>query len=804
MLISLDWIKEFTDVKTKNPKELGDLITIKTAEVDGVIDQSAAYENIVVGQIIEIHPHPNADKLKVTKTSLGKETVQIVCGGANIKEGMYVAVAKVGAKVRWHGEGDLITLETVKIRGEESHGMICAGSEIGIDDPAAGEKDILDLSSLKPAPGTPIAELLNKTDVVLEFDNKALTHRPDLWGHYGIAREIAAIEGGKLKEFKTDLAIPKSGDSIKVSVEEPELCQRYCGLIIKNVTVQASSPKIKERLLSLGHSIHNNIVDITNYVMLELGQPLHAFDLKEIDGKIIVRKAKKGEEITTLDDKTYKLDQEALLIADDKKALAIAGIIGGKHSGISDSTTDIVLEAATFHHSNVRKTSTKIGVRTEAVQRFEKALDPLLAEKALLRAATLILESCPTATIGGPVTDIDHSNKTPLILDLNTDKTRSKIGIEISNKRITEILESLEFQVKEKAENILSVTVPSFRSTKDVQAEDDLIEEVARIHGYDNIPESLPHLPAKLPMENTDRQKKHEIRKLLSYGLGFNETYNYSFYGATEMEKSLLSEEGHLKLLNFLSADQTHLRTTLVPNLLKTIELNSRYFDDLKIYEIGRTYKEIDSFYPLEEKIIGGCVFSKNAETKTFLEAKGAVEKILKALNIQHIAPAKGIKNSPFAHPQRALTYLSESAQTIAQVFEIHPTVSHNHGFEKNSLSFFILNFTELSKLSAPTRKYKKISKFSDRHFDVSILMDKNTEIEVMEKALYSASPELIKNVNLFDLYEGPNIESDKKAAGFTLTIQAEDRTITDEELAELQKNIVEKVEKAKGKVRSS
>lgn len=808
MHISLNWLKDFLDLpKNLDPHNLAEQLTLKTAEVESVHNQAAAFDNMVVGQIIEIHPHPNADKLKITKTSIGKETLQIVCGGTNLREGMYVAIAKIGAQVKWHGEGESVTLERVKIRGEESEGMICAGSEIDIDDPGAKEREILDLSSIKAKPGTPLAEIFQRDDTILEFDNKSLTHRPDLWGHYGIAREISAITGTKLKPLTPKVKIPTKGESPQVSIENFKLCPRYCGLIINNIKVAESPDWLKARLKAVGHGTHNNIVDVTNYIMAELGQPLHAFDKNHIKKGIVVRPAKAHEKITTLDEKVRTLTPEMLVIADHERPLAIAGVMGGQNSEITANTTSIIIESANFNAQSIRRTSTKLGLRTDAVQRFEKALDPNLTELAIKRAAELILQICPGAEIAGPITDIQKFDKKPLQLTLDIEKTVSKIGVELSAKEITEILEKLEFIVtKKSAKNsdtkTLSVTVPTFRATKDIENEDDLIEEVARMYGYDNIPATLPTLPTKLPMENSERFKKHRLREILSYGLGFNEVYNYSFYGQTEIKNCLMSEAHHLKLLNYLSEDQTHLRTSMTPNLLKNLQEIVKYNDEARIYEIGRTYKEIGQYYPLEEKKVTGAILVKGKTDDVFYEAKGIVESVFAKFSLPKVQAVREIQNTPYAHPSKAVSYLDPHAQTLAKVFILHPAVAKNHDLEKYSIAIFAFNFTELMKLETIAKSYKHIPKFPNIEIDISILIDEKTEIGIIKEAIEKADKQLITSVELFDIYRHESLGENKKATAFKIILQAADRTLTDDEMLKAQEKIFQNIEKIGGKIR--
>lgn len=803
MLVSFNWIKDFVDVPSDlSPQELGKIVTLKTAEVEQVVSEAEKYDKMVVGKVTKLEKHPDADKLKIAHTDLGDETVQIVCGGANLEEGMIVAVAKVGAVVDWHGEGKIIEMKKVKIRGVESHGMICAGSEIGLDDPDAGPEDIMNLNHTDAAPGTPLSELFDKTDIVMEFDNKSLTHRPDLWGHYGIAREVAAIADKKLKKYEANPKIPEKGETIDVKVEDTDLCPRFCALVINNVKVEDSPDWLQKRLRAVGHGVHSNIVDITNYVMTELGQPMHAFDKELVKDGIVVRTAKKDEKLTTLDGKEHKLSEEMGVVANKNAAQSIAGIIGGKDSGISEKTTSIVLEAANWHASRLRRTSTKIGVRTDALQRFEKSLDPMMCPVAIKRAAELVLELCPEAEIAGPIVDIDHSDKKAITIDINLDKTRSKIGIEISDKDIKKILESLEFEVEEGGKGKFKVTVPSFRATKDVQIEDDLIEEVARMYGYDNIDPVLPSLPTKLPAENHERFQKHRARELFAHALGFDEVSNYSFYGKDVIEACNMDEEGHLKVLNYLSEDQTHMRTSMIPNLFKSIQTNIKNFDEFKIFEIGHTYKEIGQFMPHEEKYIAGAVVQKGKSDEVFYQAKGAIEALFKKFNLDLPKPVRDIENAPFAHPNKALTYIEKNGATLAKVFIVHPGVQKNHDLSDYCIALFEINFSEVMRLEKPEAKYSPIPKFPSTDFDVSILIDRTTEIGRIQSAIKQADQSLITNVELFDIYQGKGIDDDKKSVAFSITLQADDRTLTEAEINESQNKVFASIEKLGGEIR--
>lgn len=802
MHISLNWLKEFVNIPETDAHALAHKITVRTAEVDGVIEESASFENMVAGQIIELKKHENADSLTVTQTLIGTETVQIVCGGKNLKEGMFVAVALIGAEVSWHG-GEKMKIEKVSIRGVESFGMICASTEIGLPKGEnEGEKDILDLSELKPTPGTPLAKVLNKDDTILIFDNKTITNRPDLWGHYGIAREISALYDQKLTPIKTTVKTPKTGENLKIEIDDFMLCPRYTGLVIDNVKIGPSPLWLQEKLKKIDHGTHNNVVDITNYIMTELGQPMHAFDHSKVKEKILVRTAKQGEKITALDTKSYELDEEMLVIADSEKALAIAGVIGGQDGSVTESTTKIILESANFNSSSIRRTASRLGIRTDASQRFEKALDPFLCETALLKAAEMILKICKGSKIVSPITDLQSFSKEPVKITLSLEKASSKIGVELSKKEITDFLKKLEFKIKPINKDTLEVEVPTFRATKDIKDQDDLIEEIARLYGYENIPTTFPVLPIKRPQENRERKVKHEIRTLLSLGLGFDEVLNYSFYSNRELKNCLMTEESHLIIENSISEDYSHLRTTLIPHLLKNAQLNQKNFDSFKIYEIGRTYKNIGEHFPLEEKKISGLIYEKSKKDDVFYQAKGVVESIFTHLSLDLPNSAKEVKNAPYSHPAKALTYIDNEGETLAQVFMLHPLVQKNMDLEKAKIAIFELNYTKLMAMTASVHKFEAIPRFPKIEFDVSVLVEKNTEIGTLIKEIKSCDSELIKTVTLFDIYEGSNLGANKKAIAFKIALQSNEKTLTDTDMSRVQTLVFEKLKQIGGEIR--
>lgn len=801
MKLSLNWIRDFVDIpKNKSGRKLAELLTLHTAEVEGVEEP---FENIVVGKIKAVRPHPDADKMRLCDTDIGDETVQIVCGGKNVAPEMLVAVALPGAIVDWHGEGNVMEIKEMKIRGEESHGMICAGEEIGL--PKSPPEHITDLQAVKKGlsvkPGTPLSEALDLYDVIFDIDNKSLTHRPDLWSHYGFARELSAILDLQLKPFDVALNLPpdaKNDINPNITVEEPELCPRYCGLAIAGVSIGQSPDWLKKRLEAIGQRPINNVVDVTNYVMAELGNPMHAFDQNYIKKGIVVRRAKKDEKITTLDGEKHTLTNEMLVIADHEKPVAIAGVMGTENSEIRENTTKIILEAANFNATSVRRTSLALGLRTESVQRFEKSLDPELAVLAIKRAAELILEICPKAKLQNRLTDIKNYTLTLPKIAINWERVQKKIGKTLDERTARENLTALGFEVDEG----FNVTVPSWRATKDVDIEDDIVEEIARMHGYDKIPDMLPALPAKPPTEHRERALKHRARTILSLGLGFTEIISYSFYGKEELEKCGMSEDGHLKLKNYLSSDQTHLRATLSPNILKRIRENLPNFNAFKIYEIGRSYKEIGEYFPLEQNGLTAMIVAPQSEIEPFYAAKGALETFLNRFGAPEWELSEIEKPPPYAHPIKSASVYMEN-ELLGLIFEIHPVTAKNHEFDKYGVSVgaFWVNFTRLAAKGQKIRKYKPLPKFPGIWFDISVIVKEEITIAELKKHI-RAGGHLVENVETFDIFRGEGIGKGEKACAFHVTLRSDDRTLTDDDMDSTQKKIFKNLESSGGRVR--
>ncbi|MFH0854601.1 MAG: phenylalanine--tRNA ligase subunit beta [bacterium] len=843
MKISLNWLKQFVDMpKDITPEKLAEVLTLKTVEVEGVERQGKYLDNVVVGKIAKIEPHPNADKLKICSVDVGeKEMLQIVCGGINLRDGMFVAVAKIGAKVKWHGEEEIM-MEKVKIRGEESNGMICAVAELGLDNiiKQEHEAEILDLekyqvSSIKHKAGALLAEVLRFDDVVFDIDNKSITHRPDLWSHYGISREIAAIYGSKLAHGKPrqDLALKGDGADISVDIKDNDLCPRYMALAMSGIKIASSPQWMQNRLIAVGIRPINNIVDITNFVMLELGQPMHAFDKFKVQSSkfkvgLQVRRAIQGEKIKTLDKVERILDESMLVIADSEKPIAIAGVMGGANSEIDENTAEIILESANFEKINNRKTSAKLGLRTEASMRYEKGLDTNLCAEALARCVELIKDIIPNSIISSEVVDIWEGRSVPIIIEVSLDYIKKKMGIEIEAKKVAEILESLGFEVKHsvapsiEGDLVFKITVPSWRATGDISIPDDIVEEVVRIYGYNNIKPKMPEVFLDPPLENKERILERRIKNILSIGFGMAETSNYSFVNEKQLDNLGMNEKC-VKLANPLSSEHTLLRPSLIPNLLKNVKDNLRYFDEFAMFEIGSIFRDevgdiekfkvqkpvirelngskskIQEFLPFQEKFISGIVVESGKDKIPYYNAKEIIIGLLKELNIDCLIEQSNEIEENWMHQYRKSEIKNQKSKVIiGYISELNPSVAEKIGIKNARVGIFNLSLKVLLELSGEAVKYKPLPKYPSITRDLAVIVDKKVLYKDLADFI-EETDKLITNVELFDIFENEKLGADKKSMAFHITFQSSERTLTDGEAEKIFTDIVENLEKKFG-----
>jgi len=801
MLISKNWLSQVVDLSDIPAEKIAEKLTLSTVEIEDVEDQAQGLENMVVGKIKEIKEHPNADNLKICMTYIGEEVVQIICGGSNIEEGLKVAVAKVGAEVHWHGEGELVEVEETEIRGEKSRGMIAAANEIGLEDefPMENEKEILDLSSTKASVGTPLAEALGQDDVIFEIDNKSMTRRPDLWGHYGIARELAVLFDKELKEYSPDEIKTSEEADLQVKVKDKNLCPRYSTVSMTDIIVQESPQWLKKKLRAVDIEPVNNIVDITNYVLMELGQPMHAFDKKKIAGdEINVRSAKKNEKIKALNDKEYNLSSDNLVIADQDKPVALAGIIGSQNSEVESGTTNIILESANFDPVNIRRSAMQLGLRTDSSARFEKGLDPNNTIPALKRAVELIKKVCPEARVNSNVVDKSNFEIGESPIKVSVDYIQNKIGAEIEVQEIISILDSLEFEVEEK--NVeLAVTIPSFRATVDITQKDDLVEEVARIYGYNNIQSDLPKFSISSADLTPLKELENEIKNILCFESGYTETYTYSFVTEDIIDKLDNVPSDYVELKNPIAKDRPYLRRSLIPNLLEASEKNLDRYDEVALFEAGKVFKQEEpgDFLNLDQQerlprqdLYLAAIVSKEGDKIPFFRVKAALEDITNRLNIRFEYKSKKLDSQVF-HSGRYAKILS-SGESIGFISELHPLTQKKFDIDQR-VGLFEINLNKLLEKKEKQKVYEKVPTYPAVSRDIAFVVDEEVNHTTVQTTIAGIS-DLIESVELFDVYSGENIEENKKNMAYHINYRSEEKTLSSEEIDEIHSSIEEKL----------
>ena len=798
MKISLNWLKEFIPIKM-SPHELAEKISMSVVEVEEIVDFEKLFKGVLVGEIKEIKKHPKTDRLSVAKVLVGKKTIQIIFGSLKLKVGDKLPIVVAPATLPTG-----LKVEKKILRGVESQGMIASTKEMGLD----FEEEVIFFGS-SPLTGIPVAKALGLDDVVLNLD--VLSNRPDLFSHLGVARELGAIFKRKIKKPQIRLSEAKDKKIEKyldVEIKDKNLCPRYEARVITDVDVKGSPQWLKNRLTVLGIRPINNVVDITNYVMMELGQPLHAFDFDKINGmsskkKIIIRRAKPGEGILTLDDKERKLTKDILVIADSKKPIAVAGVMGGKGSEVDEGTKTVILESANFNWVSIRKASRILGLRTEAVNRFEKNLSPDMTQDALDRAAELITDLAKGKIMKG-VVDKNYSKVSSKTIELRIPRLNKYLGQNIKEETVKRTLTSLGMEVLLKNKKT-QVKIPTFRS--DIKEEVDLIEEVARISGYDKIPTTSPVEELVPPSKNKEVETEERIKDILK-GLGVTEVSNYTFVGDDLLQKFGLTSKSFYKLENPLNPEHVYLRQSLVPSMVKTADFNARNFDEFSIFEIARIFKNRGSKYPQEERrlsVIG--LFKKDS----FFKLKGILEGLFRELGIKNISfspyggSAAGRKHSKngeeYWHPQRTASILSDDAK-IGVMGELHPEVAGRFDF-KSRVVVGEIDFDELLK-KQEIKIFKQFSRYPKVVLDLAVTLDEKIEEARIRDEINKVGKGLVSEVELFDIYRGHQIEIGKKSLAYHVTYQSASRTLNEEEVNTVHQKIISSLSrKFKAKVRS-
>jgi len=784
MKISYNWLKDFVKIKL-TPEKLAEELTVKSFEVENVEKLGQGLEDIVVGEILDIKPHPQAEKLQLATVNIGKkEPVTFVCGAFNIKKGQEVPVVLVGTTLP---DGTYVKKAT--IRGVESPGMLCSEKELGLGEDHTGIM-ILD-PKLKV--GQSLARALEIEDTVFDID--VLPNRAhDCLSNIGIAREVAAIINVEFEIKNLELREDKSlkiEDFVKVKVGDTKLCPRYTARVVSDIKVKDSPQWLKSRLQACGVRPINNIVDITNYVMLEYGQPMHAFDADKLTNKeIIVRRAKNGEKIITLDGEKRELTKDMLVITDSKKPIAIAGVMGGAEKEVKDTTKNIILESANFNSLSIRQTAAKLGLRSESSDRFGYGLDPNLASQAQDRAAYLMQELAQGKVVSGMI-DIYPKKVKPWKVKVNLGWLDKFLGVSVSKNKVLQILKSLQFGVKQKGRE-LEVNIPTFRL--DLTIPEDVAEEMARLYGYSKIEEQSPRGKLEPVPKNDQLYWENFIKDALS-GAGFTEVYNYSFSGEKDLKILGKGAKDVLELVNPLNIELKYMRPSLVPGILQNVLSNLRNFDQFKIFELARVYiPKREGELPKEERRISGAMVSQ----QLFYEAKGVVELLLNKLGISEKAVSFKLKAEGWIwHPGRTAEIRIDK-EIIGVLGEIHPKILARLDIE-SKVAMFDLDFDKIITLVTTKKAFKKIPKYPAITLDLAFILAKKTLHDHLKNAILEAGKPLVTQVELFDVYEGKPLEKGKKSLAFHITYQAEDRTLKDKEVFKIQDKIIKALEKKFG-----
>jgi len=795
MKVSLKWLADYVDIDMP-PKELAHRLTMAGLEVESVESIGGDWQGVSVGLVTRVAPHPNADRLRLATVDLGSgEEMTVVCGAPNVAEGQKIAFARAGARLINPHNNEREELKPAKIRGVESAGMVCSERELGISDQHSG---ILVLPEDAPI-GKPLSAYMGDTI----FDVAVTPNRGDCMSMIGVAREVAALTG-KTVRYPDDSYL-EEGEPIEprvsVAIVDDDLCSRYVATLIEGIEIRPSPGWMQERLIAAGMRPISNIVDITNYVMLELGQPLHAFDFTLLHKeRIIVRRAQPGEKMTTLDGVDHELTIDTLVIADSQKAVAVAGVMGGANSEVGDGTTSVLLEAANFNAVNIRHTSVRLKARSEASSRFEKGLSPELPLVAAKRATKLMLELG-----GGKVAQgiVDTYPRKAELVTIHVPRTRLKtiLGLDLRPEEVRDDLERLGFACRMQADEY-AVDAPYWRL--DVRIPDDVAEELARIVGYDELPMTnlRGEVPSLIPQPRRDLRER--ARDLL-VAAGMQEVINYSLTTLEAMKlvvpPELLEVEPPLRVTSPVSSEHEFLRVTLRASLLQSLSSNLRYAEgEIALFEAARVYLPRGGELPLEEEHVTGAIGGRRedrwghatTEAVDFFDAKGYVEALLEGLGID----AEFVEENVFGMAPGRSAAVRVGKETIAVVGQAHPRVAAAFDIDSDAYLFEVVLDRLLPLVEGPAR-YESVSRFPLVVQDIALVLDESVLAGRVESIIRKAS--LVRGVRLFDVYTGEQVDAGKKSLAFSVTYQSPDHTLTDEEVARAQKSIVERLKREVG-----
>lgn len=790
MKFSLNWLSRYVDLDGVDVQELARRFTLSVAELEGVEEVGQGLEQVLIAKIESCEQHPNADRLQVCQVNDGSSQLRtVVCGAPNARPGLITALALPGAVL---GE---LKIKTSKVRGVESAGMLCAPDELGLGE---GHEGIWELPDHFPV-GTPITEVIPARDTLFEVDNKSITHRPDLWGHFGIAREVAGLLGRELKAPSIDFRMDEARiqEAVDIQIQDSDANPRYCALKIEGVHVAPSPPWIQVLLYRCGMRAINQIVDATNFVMLELGNPLHAFDAREVKGQQIrVRRATEGEEVVTLDGQTRTLLASDLLICDAERPVALAGVMGLENSEVRQDTNTLILEAANFRADVIRRTAVRLGLRTEASARYEKSLDPTLTEQAARRFAHIITELCPQAVVVSALSD--HWPHPPALshIDTSVSYINERLGTTLSAEQVRAYLRSIMFEIKDHDGDRMTVSIPSWRATKDISIAEDLVEEVGRLFGYDHITPVQPSIEIPKPYRHPDRTLHRQIKTILSFEAGCHEVQSYSFDVEPLLDRIGRPEVERLELKNPLSSEQRFLRTSLLPSLLGAIERSIAYADELKFYEIGRVFGVGGADLPPQPYHLGGIVWRQmrahkrlaqyemsavagnDALNASYANAKGLLEHLTSQLGLSvsyHRVQGDALARLPmWLHPARCGEVQMQhegKSYTLGFVGNLHPDVAQALNLGAYCAGFE-WDLTPLLIRGVRYGGYTPIPRFPSVSFDLSVIVPEAVTHDELQRLMLQAK--WVKGATCIAVYRGDPVPEGEKSVTFQLLFQAD------------------------------
>lgn len=787
MKISLNWIKDYVNLENIDPKELALKLTMSTAEVEEVIIKGNDIDGVVVGKVLTVTAHPSSEKLKIVTVDIGTETVQSVCGAPNVAEGILVPFAKLGGRIL-----KVPRIEKNMLAGIESNGILCSGAEIDVN--GCSDKLLILDNSLKP--GTDLKELYGINDVIIEIDNKSLTHRPDLWGHYGIAREIAAILKRPLLPLKRETlnhnpALP----TLKIEIENKDKCPRYSGITVENVPPLETPLEIQVRLHYCDMNTRSLLVDLSNYIMLDIGQPNHAFDHR-FAKNIVVKFPPQPITFRTLDGVDRQIGTDVLMIYNEETPVAVAGVIGGEDSEITATTTSLFLESANFDAFTIRSGAVKIGARTDASARFEKSLDPALTTIAIERFIYLLRLAHPDIKITSNLSDLYLKPPKAITVQLDKAYLDRTIGKTLPAETITGILSALEFKVQH-VDGQFTVDVPQFRATRDISMKIDLVEEVTRIYGYDNIEPQTVEVPLKPLDYNENRLIEHKIKELLAEKFGFSEVHSHTWYDNDFNKRMEIESAGEIQLVNPHAQEMNNLRTSIVPVMLQFAEKNVNQFPVIPLFEIGKVFYLDQAKNQCDERkhlciLLGD---KTQNEDVLFYQLKGIITHIIKLLKNTSITfmPVPQSLAYPWIHPEKSAV-ICIGEQTIGYLSVLHPTVRRNID-KKLNIAILEVNFNQIFAVVEQPTLYKEISKFPEVSLDFSFLADRTVPYELMNQHVAQFNHSLLLGYRYVTMYEGKNLPDGKKSITFSFTLGSREKTLLSEDIDLFLKQLIAHME---------